>query len=102
MSPALADAYKTSSPAATAAATGSLVSTPQGPAVLLSTLERRHPRAIDPAAGFDSSDDDEGGAPAQSGGSRKGSARAGAVEERSPIAQMLWTRWVVGLKEQRA
>ncbi|BGP44097.1 hypothetical protein JCM10450v2_008314 [Rhodotorula kratochvilovae] len=89
-SPALADAYTSSSPTATAAAGGSLVSTPQGPAVLLSTLERR-PRAVDVELDSDDEEDELAG---EKGGSRR------VPEERSPIAQMLWTRWVVGLKEQ--
>ncbi|GAA5913713.1 hypothetical protein JCM8208_003863 [Rhodotorula glutinis] len=88
ISPSLAAAYTSSSPTATAATRGTLVSTPQGPAVLLSTLERRR-RARD--ADVDSSDEDEAG--------ERVRARRGE-EERSPIAQMLWTRWVVGLREQ--
>ncbi|GAA5849282.1 hypothetical protein JCM9279_006435 [Rhodotorula babjevae] len=88
ISPSLAAAYTSSSPTATAAARGTLVSTPQGPAVLLSTLERRR-RARD--VDIDSSDEDEAG---------EGARARRVEEERSPIAQMLWTRWVVGLREQ--
>ncbi|GAA5939510.1 hypothetical protein JCM3775_004844 [Rhodotorula graminis] len=88
ISPSLAAAYTSSSPTATAAASGTLVSTPQGPAVLLSTLERGR-QARD--AGLVSSDEDE---PSEGARARR------VEEERSPIAQMLWTRWVIGLKEQ--
>ncbi|GAA6053991.1 hypothetical protein JCM3770_002407 [Rhodotorula araucariae] len=90
-SPALAHVYSSSSPTASAAAGGSLVSTPQGPAVLLSTLERR-PRGAQ--VGLDLDDEDE-----EVALDGKNCSRI-VPDERSPIAQMLWTRWVVGLKEQ--
>ncbi|GAA5898359.1 STE20 family serine/threonine-protein kinase [Sporobolomyces salmoneus] len=75
-----------------------VIPTPSGPAVLLSTLQRAqgtsssHNRRPSVAASAlsDSSDDaiteQERALPSE--------------ETRSPIAQMLWTRWVVGLKEQ--
>ncbi|GAA5865030.1 hypothetical protein JCM3774_003944 [Rhodotorula dairenensis] len=72
----------------------SVVPTSRGPAVLLSALETPpEPPAAAPQE-VDSSDDEDSSPP-----------RAGTVrkepEPRSPIAQMLWTRWVLGLKEQR-
>ncbi|GAA5872843.1 hypothetical protein JCM1840_005866 [Sporobolomyces johnsonii] len=84
--------------ASSAALRDTLVTTPQGPAVLLSTLQRQpnRRRASSVPIETDSSSDDEGEV-----GAKRGSTRRSASEEvRSPIAQMLWTRWVVGLKEQ--
>ncbi|CEQ40823.1 SPOSA6832_02485, partial [Sporobolomyces salmonicolor] len=84
--------------ASSAALHNSLVATPQGPAVLLSTLQRQPNRrsASSIPIETDSSSDEEG-----EGGFKRGSTRRSANEEaRSPIAQMLWTRWVVGLREQ--
>ncbi|GJN94599.1 hypothetical protein Rhopal_007682-T1 [Rhodotorula paludigena] len=95
VSPSLSAIYSTSSPSSSAAAHNSVISTPQGPAVLLSTLERRshgrNPPAVDAEDSSDEEDEDA---------VRRGSRRAGVEEARSPIAQMLWTRWVIGLKEQ--
>ncbi|GAA6005964.1 hypothetical protein JCM11491_004074 [Sporobolomyces phaffii] len=78
-----------------------VISTPSGPAVLLSTLQRaqpvsgdrRHDRRPSLANSVltDSSDDEQG---------RTGNRQLPNEETRSPIAQMLWTRWVIGLKEQ--
>ncbi|GAA5969581.1 hypothetical protein JCM21900_001739 [Sporobolomyces salmonicolor] len=84
--------------ASSAALHNRLVATPQGPAVLLSTLQRQPNRRSVSSIPIetDSSSDEEG-----EGGFKRGSTRRSANEEaRSPIAQMLWTRWVVGLKEQ--
>lgn len=74
-----------------------LISTPSGPAVLLSTLQRAHPSherrpSIANSVLSDSSDDEI---------DRSANRALPSEETRSPIAQMLWTRWVVGLKEQR-
>ncbi|GAA5935763.1 STE20 family serine/threonine-protein kinase [Sporobolomyces koalae] len=75
-----------------------LVSTAQGPAVLLSTLQRaqsNHSHARSPSLASsilsDSSDDE----------ARRSTGHSlPSADTRSPIAQMLWSRWVVGLKEQ--
>ncbi|BGP36085.1 hypothetical protein JCM10296v2_007937 [Rhodotorula toruloides] len=87
VSSSLAAAYASSAPSPAVAAYNSLISTPRGPAVLLSTLDR-HARH-DP----DSSDEEDEVA--------EGTGRKDGQEERSPIAQMLWTRWLLGLREQR-
>ncbi|GEM12702.1 ste20-like serine/threonine kinase [Rhodotorula toruloides] len=91
VSPSLAAAYAASTPSPSTAAHISLVSTPQGPAVLLSTLDRhaRQVRVDDP----DSSDEEDEAARGRKDG-------ANEHQERSPIAQMLWTRWLLGLREQ--
>lgn len=81
-----------------------VISTPSGPAVLLSTLQRAQPAStthnrrpsLANSALTDSSDD-EGDRAQDENGNRV----LPSEETRSPIAQMLWTRWVVGLKEQR-
>ncbi|GAA6044056.1 hypothetical protein JCM8097_008697 [Rhodosporidiobolus ruineniae] len=74
-----------------------VVPTPQGPAVLLSTLTRqpkREARGGRVSVGSTASMEER-----ERDGPKEG--RRGSREgERSPIAQMLWTRWVVGLKEQ--
>ncbi|GAA5947648.1 hypothetical protein JCM3765_001018 [Sporobolomyces pararoseus] len=75
-----------------------VISTPSGPAVLLSTLQRAQ----------DSSSSSHNRRPSLANSALSDSSDDGIDEERklpseetrSPIAQMLWTRWVVGLKEQ--
>ena len=99
-----------------------VISTPEGPAVLLSTLERvrqggsqgsgsganrrtNAAAARDPSDGenFEADDGDRVEDQHRSGGLESSSSSVSPMDpSRSPIAQMLWTRWVVGLKEQRA
>lgn len=67
----------------------SIVSTPSGPAVLLSTLQRGQ-------QGFATSTPNEADP-----GATNGNEGGAGSPQRSPIAEMLWTRWVLGLKEQR-
>ncbi|GAA6025662.1 hypothetical protein JCM8202_000254 [Rhodotorula sphaerocarpa] len=66
----------------------STVSTPSGPAVLLSTLQRSQ-------QGSATSTPNEADA-----GALNGNGDGTGSPQRSPIAEMLWTRWVLGLKEQ--
>ncbi|BGP57170.1 hypothetical protein JCM8202v2_004810 [Rhodotorula sphaerocarpa] len=66
----------------------SIVSTPSGPAVLLSTLQRGR-------QGFATSTPNEADP-----GATNGNEGGAGSPQRSPIAEMLWTRWVLGLKEQ--
>ncbi|GAA5838177.1 hypothetical protein JCM11251_004730 [Rhodosporidiobolus azoricus] len=86
-----------------------LLQTPRGPAVLLSSLTRQPNRrdrdrgriSVGTVEG-DSSDEEDARIAAAGGkrdGERKGAGLGSADEVRSPISQMLWTRWVVGLKE---
>ncbi|GAA5836533.1 hypothetical protein JCM3766R1_001625 [Sporobolomyces carnicolor] len=97
-----------------------VISTPEGPAVLLSTLERvrqgdsrgsgsdanqrtNAAAARDPSDGenFEADDGDRVEGQHRSGGLESSSSSVSPMDpSRSPIAQMLWTRWVVGLKEQ--
>ncbi|BGO96344.1 hypothetical protein NBRC10512_000570 [Rhodotorula toruloides] len=91
VSPSLAAAYASSTPSPTAAARDSLIATPHGPAVLLSTLDR-HARPLPRVEDPDSSDEEDEAA--------DGRGKKEGQEERSPIAQMLWTRWLLGLREQ--
>ncbi|GAA5990422.1 hypothetical protein JCM11641_007939 [Rhodosporidiobolus odoratus] len=90
VSPSLASAFRHH----TEAVSKSVIQTSKGPAVLLSTLDSPSTSAT-PASGEMDSEDEEmlDGAVAEGG-------KEGQVVERSPIAQMLWMRWVVGLKEQ--
>ncbi|BGP20972.1 hypothetical protein JCM10213_003356 [Rhodosporidiobolus nylandii] len=91
VSPSLARTFSTSS----TLLHNSIIKTPSGPAVLLSTLTRREGNGV--AAEIDSSDEEDAKAGAGAG---QAQGDKGGQEERSPIAQMLWTRWVLGLKEQ--
>ncbi|GAA5889838.1 hypothetical protein JCM6882_004338 [Rhodosporidiobolus microsporus] len=115
VAPALSSAF--SSSAAPSPSHDTLLDTPQGPAVLLSTLTRHphaHPDArqnrparhrdrgrisVGTVEGDSSEEEDERIAAGKKKG-KEGGGAAAAEEARSPISQMLWTRWVVGLKEQ--
>ncbi|POY72801.1 hypothetical protein BMF94_4210 [Rhodotorula taiwanensis] len=70
----------------------SIVPTSRGPAVLLSSLGKTQ-AAADPSPDADSSDEEDA-APDLHPSTDDAAAR-------SPIAQMLWARWLLGLKEQR-
>lgn len=72
----------------------SIVSTSRGPAVLLSSLGRKQATTAPIAADADSSDEEDGAPPVHPSAEDDAAAR-------SLIAQMLWTRWLLGLKEQR-
>lgn len=70
--------------------------------MLLSTLER-HGHGGGGGGGRGRGVGVEGDSSDEEDDDVKGGRKRGADGEdgRSPIAQMLWTRWVVGLKEQR-
>ncbi|GAA5957308.1 hypothetical protein JCM8115_006952 [Rhodotorula mucilaginosa] len=76
-----------------------IINTSRGPAFLLSTLKPPSSEQIPPSQDVNSSDEDDHDA-ADPSDSRPAGARIDQ-EPRSPLAQMLWTRWVLGLKEQR-
>ncbi|GAA5857929.1 hypothetical protein JCM8547_006626 [Rhodosporidiobolus lusitaniae] len=100
VSPALSSAYASPS----AELHNSLIPTPEGPAVLLSTLtrqpNRRERQRADKGRISVGTVEGEGDSSEEEEERVRGGGRGAREEERSPIAQMLWTRWVVGLKEQ--
>lgn len=67
----------------------STVMTDRGPAILLSSVGKQQPGF---GVGSDSGDDDE---------DRVVEGRSQKEEARSPIAQMLYARWVMNLRDQR-
>lgn len=77
----------------------SIVNTSCGPALLLSTLEPPSSGQIPPSRDADSSDEEDHDV-APPSESRPASVRIDQ-DSRSPLAQLLWTRWVLGLREQR-
>lgn len=76
----------------------SIVNTSRGPALLLSALKSPPAGQIPSSREVDSSEEDEHYAVPPSE-SRRASVRT-EPDSRSPLSQMLWTRWVLGLREQ--